>query len=138
MALDTAGADMNRFGQIGATAGNLSSADTDAQINASKVAGALGTVAQDARYADINALGGVGNSINDLTQSNLDLAYKDFVTQRDYQQNQLEWMNNLVKGFQMPMSTSESNTGYLEGAQFSPSPLQSALGAGLTTYSMLK
>jgi hypothetical protein len=138
MALDTAGADMARFGQVGATAGNLSNADTSAQIDASKVAGALGTVAQDARYADINALGGVGNSINDLTQSNLDLAYKDFSDQRDYQQNQLEWMNNLVKGFQMPMSSSETSTAPLPGAQFSPSPFQSALGAGLTTYSMLK
>lgn len=138
MSMDQAAADMNRFGQIGATAGNLSNADTNAQIDASKVAGALGTVAQDARYADINALGGVGNSINNLTQSNLDLAYSDFIDQRDHQQNQLEWMNNLVKGFQMPMSTSETRTAPLPGAQFSPSPVQSALGAGLTTYSMLK
>lgn len=138
MALDQANADMNRFGQIGQTAGNLSNADSEMQLNSAKVAGALGTVAQDARYADINALGAVGNSQQNLTQQNLDLAYKDFLDQRDYQQNQLEWLNNLVKGYQMPMSTTESFTGPLPGAQFEPSGFNSALSAGLQTYNLLK
>jgi len=138
MALDTAGADMGRFGQIGQTAGNLSNADSEMQLNASKVGGALGTVAQDARYNDINALGAVGNSQQGMAQSNLDLAYRDFAEQRDYQQNQLNEVNNLVKGFQMPTSVSSQDTYPMPGVGFSPSPTASALGAGLNTYNLLK
>jgi hypothetical protein len=138
MALDTAQADMNRFGQVGQTAGNLSNADSEMQLNGSKVAGALGTVAQDARYADINALGSVGNSMQNQSQSNLDMAYKDFTDQRDYQANQLGWVNNLIKGYQMPESKSTSYTGPLDGAQFDPSPMASALSGGLQTYNLLK
>ena len=138
MALDTAQADMNRFGQVGQTAGNLSNADSEMQLNGSKVAGALGTVAQDARYADINAVGAVGNSLNAQTQSNLDMAYGDFTDQRDYQQNQLGWVNNLIKGYQMPTSESWTNTGPLPGATFDPSPLASAGSSALQTYNLLK
>jgi len=138
MALDTAGNDMNRFGQIGQTAGNLSNADSEMQLNASKVAGGLGSVAQDARYDDINALGGIGNSQQAMSQSNLDLAYKDFVDQRDYQKNQLNELNNLVKGFEMPTSVSSQATYPQPGVGFSPSPTASALSAGLQTYNALR
>lgn len=130
--------DLDRFGQLGQTTGNLSNADSNLQLDATKVAGGLGSVAQDARYADINAMGAVGNSIQDMNQSNLDMAYNDFTAQRDYQANQLGWLNNLVKGFQMPESKTESWTAPLPGAQFQPSPIQSALGAGLATYNLLK
>ena len=130
--------DLERYGQLGQTVGNLSNADSQIQLDSARVAGGLGTVAQDARYKDIAALGGVGNDIQDMRQSNLDLAYKDFADQRDYQKTQLSWLNNLVKGFEMPVSTTESSTGPLPGAQFSPSPIQSALGAGLATYNLLK
>jgi len=130
--------DLNRYGQLAQTAGNLSNADTSAQIDASKVAGGLGSIAQDARYADINALSGVGSAIQGMGQKNLDMAYKDFIDQRDYQMNQLSWLNNLIKGFEMPTSTYTSDTGPLPGAGFSPSPVQSALGAGLAAYNMLR
>lgn len=138
MALDTAQADMNRYGQVGQTAGNLSNADSEMQLNGSKVAGTLGTLAQDARYADINALGAAGNSINQQSQSNLDMAYKDFTDQRDYQANQLGWVNNLIKGYQVPTSSYTSGTGPLPGAEFQPGALSSAIGAGLTAYNNLK
>lgn len=136
MALDSAAGDMDRFGQIGQTVGNLSNADSEMQLNSSKVSGALGTVAQDARYKDIEALGNVGDAQQGMNQSNLDLAYQDFVDQRDYQKNQLGWVNNLIKGYQVPTSTYMSKDNY--DIQYDPSPLQSALGAGLTTYNLLK
>lgn len=136
MALDSAGADMDRFGQIGQTVGNLSNADSEMQLNSAKVAGALGTVAQDARYKDIDALGNVGDAQQNLNQSNLDLAYQDFVDQRDYQKNQLAWVNNLIKGYQVPTSTYTSSDNY--DIQYDPSPFNSALGAGLATYGALK
>ena len=137
-ALEAANADANRFGQIGQTAGNLSNMDSEMQLGGAKAAGALGQLTQDARYKDIDALGSVGNAKQDMGQANLDLAYKDFVEQRDYQQEQLSWLNNLVKGFQMPMQTMEQKTAPLAGAQFSGSPLSTALGTGLTTYNLLK
>ena len=138
MALDTAQADMNRFGQVGQTAGNLSNADSQMQLDSSRVGGALGQIAQDARYTDINAVGAVGNSLQNQTQSNLDMAYKDFTDQRDYQANQLSWVNNLIKGYQMPTSSYTMDAKPLPGAEFQPGAIQSALGAGLSTYNLLK
>lgn len=137
-AMTAAQNDLQRYGQLGQTAGNLSNADSNTQIDASKVAGGLGTIAQDARYQDINATGAVGNAIQDMGQANLDMAYKDFVEQRDYQKDQLGWVNNLIKGYQMPVSTFESKTEPLDGAEFSPSPVQSALGAASAAYQALR
>lgn len=130
--------DLGRYGQLAQTAGNLSNADSQMQLDAAKVAGGLGSVAQDARYKDIDALGAVGNSQQDLRQQNLDLAYGDFKDQRDYQANQLSWLNNLIKGYEMPTSSYETKKEPLEGATYQPSPFQSALGAGLSTYNLLK
>jgi len=137
-AMDSANADLTRFGQLGQTAGQLSNADSDMQLNSAKVAGALGTVAQDARYADINALGGVGNAQQQMNQANLDMAYQDFQKQNNYQADQLSWLNNLIKGYQMPTSSYQSFENVPSGAGYSSSPIQSAIGAGLTTYNLLK
>lgn len=134
-ALDTASSDANRFGQIGQTAGNMSDADTVARMNAAGKEGALATMAQDATYKDTNALGLAGAAEQQQTQSNLDLAHQDFVDQRDYQQNQLGWLNNISKGFEAPTSTTTSSTA--PGTNFSASPISSALGTALSSYQLL-
>lgn len=136
--MEYAAGDANRFGQIGQTAGNMSNLDSETKIGGAKAAGALGSIAQDARYKDINALGEVGNSQQALTQSNLDLAFKDFQTQTNYQGDQLSWLNNLIKGYQMPVSTTEMKSAPLPGATFSGGALGESLGAGLATYNLLK
>lgn len=138
MAMDSAGNDMARFGQVGQTVGNLSNADSQMQLDANKVAGALGTIAQDARYKDIDAINNVGQTIQGMNQSNLDMAYGDFTAQRDYQANQLSWLNNLVKGYEMPQSKTYSESAPPDNASYSPSPISSAIGAGLTTYGLLQ
>jgi hypothetical protein len=81
-AMTNAQTDLSRYGDLAQTTGNLSNADSQMQLDSARVQGGLGTVAQDARYADINALGAVGNSVQDMQQSNLDMAYKDFTDQR--------------------------------------------------------
>lgn len=136
--MEYAAGDANRFGQIGQTAGNMSNMDTESAIGGAKAAGALGTLAQDARYKDADALGAVGNSQQQLTQSNLDLAFKDFQTQTNYQGDQLSWLNNLVKGFEMPISSTETKSAPLPGASYTPGALQQSLGAGLATYNLLR
>jgi len=130
--------DLGRFAQLGQTAGQLSNADSQMQLDSAKVSGALGTMAQEARYTDINALGAVGNSIQDQTQSNLDLAKSDFDAQRDYQANQLGWGNNLIKGYAMPTSSYTSDENIPDGAEYQPGALQSAIGAGMAAYGALK
>ena len=137
-AMTSAQNDLQRYGQLGQTAGQLSNSDSQMQLDGAKVSGALGQIAQGARYNDINALGAVGNSQQAQTQSNLDLAHQDFVDQRDYQANQLAWENNLIKGYQMPTSSYTSDSGPLAGATFQPGAAQSAIGAGLATYNLLK
>jgi hypothetical protein len=136
--MNNAQADLSRYGQLGQTAGQLSNADSQMQLDSSKVSGALGQIAQGARYNDINALGAVGNSIQQQNQSNLDLAKSDFDAQKNYQADQLSWVNNLIKGYQMPTSSYTSNSAPLAGAQYQPSGASSALGAGLAAYGALK
>ncbi len=136
-ALEAAGADANRYGQIGQTAGNMSNMDTEAALSAAAKTGALSTMAQDAAYKDTSALGAAGTAEQAQTQANYDLAHQDFTDQRDYQKTQLDWLNNLSKGFEMPLSTTTSSTGPLEGASFSPSPFNSALGTALSSYQLL-
>jgi hypothetical protein len=130
--------DLQRFGQLGQTAGQLSNADSQMQLDSAKVSGALGTMAQEARYTDINALGAVGNSLQDQTQSNLDLAKSDFDAQKNYQADQLGWVNNLIKGYAMPTSSYTSQEAIPKDAEYTPGALTSALGAGAYAYGALK
>lgn len=130
--------DLSRYGQLGQTAGQLSNADSDMQLSSAKVSGALGQLAQDARYNDINALNNVGSQQQNMNQSNLDLAKSDFDAQKNYQADQLSWLNNLIKGYQMPTSQTSMQQNLPADASYSASPIQSAIGAGLSTYNLLK
>lgn len=135
--LDAAANDANRFGQIGQTAAANANMDTDARISASGKQGVLAQLAQDGAIKDADALRNVGNIQQGQTQSNLDMAYGDFVEQRDYQKNQLAELNNIVKGFEVPTSSSRTETKPLAADQYGASPLEQGIGAGLSAYQLL-
>ena len=135
--LDAAGADANRYGQIGQTAAANSNMDTEAKLAAAGKQGVLAQLAQDSASKDADALRNVGNIQQGQTQSNLDMANRDFVEQRDYQENQLNWLNSILKGFEVPKSTSTTDTRPLAADQYGASPLEQGLGAGLSAYQLL-
>lgn len=102
------------------------------QLNAGNQMGALGQMTQQAGLTDAAALEAAGTTQQNQNQKNLDLAYQDFLEQRDYPKTQAEWMSNLIRG--VPYNTTTSNTTTGPGSNFQPSGLSQMAGI----YSLLK
>lgn len=110
----TAGSLTNQEGQnlanIGQIAGNLDQAGINSTITGGKALSDMALTGQTMDLKDSAALLNAGTAQQTLDQQNMDLAYKDFVEQRDYPQNQLNYVSNLVRGYTMPQSTTTTST----------------------------
>ena len=69
-------------------------------------------------------------------QDNLNMAYEDFKNQRDYPLQQLNVTQAALQGMQIPSGSSTVNT--KPSAMYSASPLQSAIGTGMSTYALMR
>lgn len=153
-AMQTAQQDLARQGQIGQTVGQLGLGQMGALANIGQVQGnlmntgtanmtsAADTLAKNAQLGqqiglkDAAALQTVGAEQQALDQRNLDLAYNDFLAQSQYPQTQLGWLSNLLKGYQMPVSSATTSTAPYSGATTSGlATLASGLGG---IYSLMK
>jgi hypothetical protein len=74
--------------------------------------------------ADIDAMQRIGLQQQQQRQSSLDLAYQDFVNQRDYGDNRLQFMSNIVRG--LPSQMGSDTTSYAPPAN----PYSQLLGLG--------
>ena len=85
-----------------------------------------------ARAGNIQAaqlLEGIGAAQRADEQARIDLNYQDFLAQRDYGRNQLNFLNNIMRGVPVTPSTST----------FTPyNPVQQALGAGISALGLYK
>lgn len=104
-----AGTDLDRFGNLASTAGNLAQTQQEQQLDASGALSALGSKAQDLGLAGASALGNVGALQQQQGQKNLDVAYADFLRQQGYPQEQINNMINTFKGVAtgVPSATQE-------------------------------
>ena len=104
-----AGTDLNRFGNLASTAGNLAQTQQEQQLAASGALSNLGARAQDLGLAGAGALANVGAQEQQLGQKNLDVAYADFLRQQGYPQEQINNMINTFKGVAtgVPQATTE-------------------------------
>lgn len=132
-------ADTSRAGEIARTVGDLSNADRSALLQGAQTIGQLGATQTDqtlrssqllAQLAetgqgisarDAASLEAVGAQQQGLDQRNLDLAYQDFLAQRDYPRNNLDWLRSVVNNLPVPTSTQTTNQG--PASVYSPSPL---------------
>ncbi len=64
-------------------------------------------------YTDIAALEGVGNREQQLQQQTMNLDYEDFMRQFTYPQEQLDWLQNLMRGVPGPSSTTTTGQQYI-------------------------
>lgn len=104
-------------------------ADRKTQLTGASRLGTLGQMQTALAQQDAAALGQVGQQNRDINQANLELAYQDFIEQRDYPREQVRFLNEAVRGFTPPSSTATTNTA--PPSVFQPSPLQQiATGAG--------
>ena len=124
-------------------AGELYGADAARNIQAAGVAGelgvegargfgALGEMATRMGYGDAAAMEAIGRTIGGKDQQSLDLAYQDWMQQRDYPRSTIDWMGSVVRG--MPYSTATQSQAYGPMANLSYQPSQaSQLGSLLST-----
>jgi hypothetical protein len=87
---------------------------------------------QKARLEQAAALAGVGETERLRRQAELDLAYQDFVNQRDYERGQLQYLSSILRG--VPI-TPESEVRRLERP---PSPYAPLLSLGLGAAGLSK
>jgi hypothetical protein len=150
-----AGADLARYGQAGSQMGSLgqmygnlagaagtqnlqaaqqmgtlSSQDFARQLQAGQAMGALGQQTQQMGMQNIGALEAAGATQQQQAQRSLDQAYADFLSQREYDRNNIAFLNSAVRGMTVPTSTTSASTG--PASVYQPSPL-SQLGSALAT-----
>lgn len=127
------GADANRNQQqqqmltnANISAGQLSNAGAQIASSAADSAaarmGALGQLQQSLGSNDAASLGAIGGQQQQLQQQGNDVAYNEFLTQRDWDMNQLGALNSLVRGMQLP--TTQATTGTTTSTGVGTSPLQ--------------
>ena len=123
--------DMQRMLQTGLGAGTLAGQGAELQLAAGQNMGALGESLQRLQYGDAAAMEAVGAQQQGMTQGSLDLAYQDFLRQRDYPMEMVDWMGSVVRGLPSPRSTQTESYG--PASIYQPSPL-SQLGSLYSAY----
>lgn len=94
-------------------------------LNAAIAQGGLAQQGQDSKLGLAEALSGVGSKVQQRQQAGLDMAYQDFVNQRDYPAQQLQLYSQLLSGTPVTQSSTTSTT--------SPAPDFLSQLAGLAT-----
>jgi hypothetical protein len=126
--------DLNRFAQMGQVAGTLSSQDLTRALTAGEQSGRLGALSQALGLTEAGALETVGRTQQAQQQQNLDLAYQDFANQRDFDRNNIAFMNAAIRGMQIPTSTYTESYG--PANTYQPSPLAQIGQTAATYYGM--
>lgn len=117
------GADKSRMAQLASIAGGLGTSGQNALLSGAGQLGALGQTYSSLGAGDVSNLANIGALQQGQYQKNLDLAYQDFLAQRDYPKTQLGWLQGLLAGTPHGTTTTDSKTGPLPGAGYGPSPL---------------
>lgn len=133
-AIGAAQTDLGRIADLGQLAGNLTTQDVNALLSSGRQMADLGQAGQAMNLKDIAALEAVGKTGQQQNQANLDIAYKDFIDQRNFPRENLEMLNALIRGLPYGSTSQTSSTG--PASIYQPSPLAqiagaAALGSGL-------
>lgn len=106
---------------IGKDVGSLGLQQSQQQLAAGQQLSGLAQLQQSMAGRDATSLQAVGDTKQQQTQKNLDLAYGDFQNQRDYPKQQADWMSSIIRG--MPHDTSTSTTSTGPASVYQPSPM---------------
>ena len=129
-------ADQARMAQLGQLSGTLSNADFTRQLQAGEQLGRQGALQQSLGLAGLGAIEGVGQQMQNQQQRSLDLAYNDFLAQRDYDRDQIAFLNNAVRGLQIPTRQYTESIGPAD--TYIPGALSQAAQLGATVYGLGK
>jgi hypothetical protein len=110
--------------------GTLSNQDFARLLQSGQAMGALGQQTQQMGLQNIAALEAAGAGQQQQQQRSLDTAYQDFLNQREYDRNNIGFLNAAVRGLTVPTSTTTASNG--PASVYQPSPL-SQFGSALAT-----
>ncbi len=113
--------------QAGAQMGTLGNQATTQATGLANATGALGQLSQSMGLAGAAANQTQGDLLRGLNQQNLDFLYNQFQDQAYYPQKQTQFMNSILTGQQIPLTTNQTTTG--PGSNFQPSPLAQLAGS---------
>ena len=85
---------------------------------------------------NIGALEAAGSAQQQQSQRNLDQAYADFLAQREYDRNNIAFLNQAIRGLQAPTTT--TTIGSQPVSNFQPSPLAQVGGTVAGGAALLK
>lgn len=122
--------DLSRLGSLGQAAGTLSASEMQQLGTLGGMQGQLAQREQALGIQGAGALETIGQTQQQQNQRNLDLAYQDFVNQRDYPKTQLQFLQGIVQGLPSGGQTQAQSSTSL-GQQYSASPL-AQLGSAAT------
>lgn len=126
-AADIFGAGRQRDAEMARIVGALEEAGAQSMYQGAEGLGRMGEAAQQMGYLDAAAMEGIGAQRQGLDQRSLDLAYQDFLEQRQLPFDRLAFMNQVVRG--LPMDTTQTRTDVGPADIYQPSPLSQIVGA---------
>ena len=98
--------------------------------------GALAQMQQQLGLRDAAALEAAGQTQQQQAQRNLDVANQDYLEKRDYDRNNIGFLNSALRGMQMPESRTQISS--QPGTAFQPSPLSQIAGGGALISALSK
>ena len=127
--------EQQRLAQMGQSAGTLQNQDLQRLMALGSQYADLGKQTQAMGLTEAATLGDIGSQEQQLRQRGLDLAYQDFIEQRDNPKNMISFLNSAIRGLEIPTTTYASSTG--PASTYQPSLITQLAQAGLS-YSGLK
>jgi hypothetical protein len=121
-------AERGRYGQLAETRGALEEAQAMAQFAGAEGVGRMGEAAQRMGLTDAAALESIGQQTRGLEQESMNLAYRDFIEQRDLPMQRVSFMSDVIRGLPDPGRITRT-TDYGPASIYQPSPLSQLAGA---------
>jgi hypothetical protein len=128
--------DQNRLAQLGQASGALQTSDLNRYLDIARQQETLGGLQQQLGLTGLAAQEAVGGQQQMQNQANLDWAYKDFLAQRDRPQDMVSFLNQTLRGLEIPSRTSTENVAPAQVYQ--PSGLASLANAAVTATALSK
>lgn len=119
--------DQTRQAEMARIVGALEEAGAMSMYRGAEGLGQLGSEAQRMGLTDAAAMEGIGAQRQAQDQRSLDLAYQDFLEQRQLPFDRLGFMSNIVRG--LPMDRMVNRTDVGPASVYQPSPLSQIVGA---------
>ena len=102
------------------------------RIQAAEQLRAQGLAGDELGFGRAKSLAGVGGAFDEFAQQGLDIGYTDFINQRDFPRQQLNYYSGILRG--VPITPGQESTTY----QAPPSQLSQLLGLGVGGLGLAK